>query len=145
MIHATTGVPKEKLDWRLEIKTEKDYNIALESGLAWVIFKDFPFTWGEAKKELASIGVQDMNRFNGYVGFLEWCAANGYEDDEGSEDHGVDRNIAFYIKKKGSDSYALVSVYRDYYKGWLEGVVKEGFIRREKQITVTEVVYEEVL
>lgn len=43
-----TGRTKE--DWRPYIKTERDFKLAVDSGLAWVVFKDFPFSWEICKK-----------------------------------------------------------------------------------------------
>ena len=43
-----TGRTKE--DWRPYIKTERDFKLAVDSGLAWVVFKDFPYSWEDCKK-----------------------------------------------------------------------------------------------
>lgn len=43
-----TGRTKE--DWRPYIKTERDFKLAVDSGLAWVVFKDFPYSWADCKK-----------------------------------------------------------------------------------------------
>ena len=148
MIHASVGVQhKEVPDWRLEIKTEKDFNTILSSGLAWVVYKDFPWTWAAAKKELDRVKGKEtaIQQFTGYVGFLEWCYEYGYDDATVlSEEAGDRREATFYVKHKTKGTYAQILVYRDYYKGWLTvSVVKEGLTRKEKQITVTQVTYEE--
>lgn len=47
-------VPAERVqrDWKLDIKTKEQYDFAVASGLAWVVYKDFPFTWEEAEEDL---------------------------------------------------------------------------------------------
>lgn len=48
--YVPTGRVKE--DWRGYVKTEKDYALASASGMAFIIFKDFPFSWNEARQLL---------------------------------------------------------------------------------------------
>lgn len=52
-----TGRVRE--DWKLHIKCKKDYDLALGSGLAFVIFNEFPFTWAEARNILIEEGLID--------------------------------------------------------------------------------------
>lgn len=39
-------------DYRLHIKDERDYNIAVASGIAWVCYPDLPLSWTAAKEEI---------------------------------------------------------------------------------------------
>lgn len=48
--HVPTG--KTKRDWKLDITTEEQYNLAAASGLAWVVYWNFPLTWNECKNLL---------------------------------------------------------------------------------------------
>lgn len=52
MIHGYVPTNKEKLDWRLEIKTKKEYDLAVGSGIGWVLFPTLPISWTQAEKEL---------------------------------------------------------------------------------------------
>ena len=52
MIVGVVPTNKEKLDWRLEIKTKKEYDLAVGSGIGWVLFPALPISWTQAEKEL---------------------------------------------------------------------------------------------
>ena len=52
MAHGYVPTNKEKLDWRLEIKTKKEYDLAVGSGIGWVLFPTLPLSWSEAEKEI---------------------------------------------------------------------------------------------
>lgn len=48
----STNITNTKLDWRLEIKTKKEYDLAVGSGIGWVLFPTLPISWTQAEKEL---------------------------------------------------------------------------------------------
>ena len=43
---------KEHLNWRVEITSEREYNICVGSGLGFVLFPDLPLSWKACLKEL---------------------------------------------------------------------------------------------
>lgn len=45
-----TGRVRE--DYRKHIKSERDYNIAVSSGVAWVAYENLPLSWKEAEEEI---------------------------------------------------------------------------------------------
>ena len=48
-------------DWRKHLLTKEAYDLAVGSGLAWIVFKHppLPLTWTEAKKILIEEGIID--------------------------------------------------------------------------------------
>lgn len=56
-VHGYIPTGRKQEDWKEHIRTEKDYELAKGSGLAWVIFNSFPFTWVEARNILIEEGV----------------------------------------------------------------------------------------
>lgn len=52
-----TGRVRE--DYRKHIKSERDYNIAVSSGIAWVCYPDLPLSWKAAKEEIDKFNEED--------------------------------------------------------------------------------------
>ncbi|UZS00961.1 hypothetical protein [Pseudomonas phage vB_PsaM_M1] len=52
MIHAYVPTGRVKEDYRLHIKSKRDYDIAVASGIAWVCYPDLPLSWKAAKEEI---------------------------------------------------------------------------------------------
>ena len=52
MLHAYVPSGKKKLDWKEHIKTKRDYDCAVASGIGWVVFDGLPLSWERAEKIL---------------------------------------------------------------------------------------------
>ena len=52
MLHCSTFQEHEKENWKDWIKTKRDYDIAVASGLAWVVYDNLPLSWSDCLKEL---------------------------------------------------------------------------------------------
>lgn len=52
MLHCSTLQEHEKENWKDWIKTKRDYDIAVASGVAWVVYDNLPLSWSECLKEL---------------------------------------------------------------------------------------------
>lgn len=53
MLVGIVPTERKKERWQDSIKTERDYNIAVDSGCGWLLFPDLPFSWGECKQLLS--------------------------------------------------------------------------------------------
>jgi len=52
MLHCSTLQEYEKENWKDWPQTKRDYDIAVASGLAWVVYDNLPLSWSECLKEL---------------------------------------------------------------------------------------------
>ena len=68
MLHGHVPTGRKQEDWTLYIKTEKDFELAKGSGVAWVLFKDFPLSWEEAKKRMNEVRNEVTNEVNNEEG-----------------------------------------------------------------------------
>lgn len=53
MLIGVVPTDRQKRDWKLDIKTKEQYDLAVASGVGWVVYEDLPFSWTDAQKELA--------------------------------------------------------------------------------------------
>lgn len=59
MLHCSTLQEHKKENWKDSIKTKRDYDIAVASGLAWVVYDNLPLSWSECLKELEEENKED--------------------------------------------------------------------------------------
>ena len=52
MLHCSTLQVREKENWKDWIKTKRDYDIAVASGIGFLVYRDLPLSWSECLKEL---------------------------------------------------------------------------------------------
>lgn len=52
MLVGLVPTDRKKERWQDKIQTERQYNICVGSGLAWVIHPDLPLTWAGCLEEL---------------------------------------------------------------------------------------------
>lgn len=52
MLIGVVPTDRKKERWQESIKNERDYNLAVSSGVAWVVFESLPLTWAGCLEEL---------------------------------------------------------------------------------------------
>lgn len=55
MLIGVVPTDRQKRDWKVDIKTKEQYDLAVASGVGWVVYEDLPFSWAEVQKELESL------------------------------------------------------------------------------------------
>lgn len=55
MLVGVVPTDRQKRDWKLDIKTKEQYDLAVASGIGWVVYEDLPFSWTEVQKELENL------------------------------------------------------------------------------------------
>lgn len=68
MLVGVVPTDRKKRDWKLDIKTKEQYDLAVASGIGWVVYEDLPFSWADAQKELAYQAkveyIEDTREYN---------------------------------------------------------------------------------
>lgn len=52
MLIGVVPTDRKKERWQESIKTERDYNLAVSSGIAWLVFESLPLSWAGCLEEL---------------------------------------------------------------------------------------------
>lgn len=55
MLIGVVPTGRQKRDWKVDIKTKEQYDLAVASGVGWVVYEDLPFSWTDAQKELENL------------------------------------------------------------------------------------------
>ena len=70
MLIGVVPTDRKKERWQDHIRCERDYRVAVDSGCAWLLFSDLPFSWKECEEELLTYEAKkeyvERNREDNY-------------------------------------------------------------------------------